>query len=176
MRPLWFGLHVGALVIACALLPVPVTTRLLAFGVAALSLGVIRDLVLGNVSVLLLPFLALAWRVPRPPRRLDRDRVRDLDAPDPRAAPRVAAPAPPLERRRMDGRDRASSSSRSRCRSSGPAGYIDYLTVLRNLSGITGVERNVDLGSTVARARRQARQSRRSRCWRAMRSRSARCS
>ena len=58
----WFVLHVVALVIACAIMPIRWPLRLAAFGVAALSFGVIRDLALGNVSVLLLLPLAVAWR------------------------------------------------------------------------------------------------------------------
>ena len=142
----WFGLHIAALVITCALLPVPVTTRLLTFGVAALSLGVIRDLVLGNVSVLLLPFLALAWR--------------SLDRPAGSIATAFAIALRPtvglllvwqLLRRRWSAVAWTVGTGLVLLAISlpfvGPAGYVDYVTVLRNLSDITGVERNVDLGS-----------------------------
>jgi Glycosyltransferase family 87 len=145
---LWFGLHVAALLVACALLPVPLTTRLLAFGVAALSFGVLRDVILGNVSVLLLPFLALAWRF--------------LDRPAGSVATALAISMRPtlglllvwqLLRRRWSAVAWALATGLVLIALTlpfvGPGGYTDYLTVLRNLSGITGVERNIDLGSTV---------------------------
>jgi Glycosyltransferase family 87 len=144
---LWFGLHVAALIVACALFPVPLTTRLLAFGVAALSFGVLRDVILGNVSVLLLPFLALAWR--------------HLDRPAGSIATAFAISMRPtlglllvwqLLRRRWVAVAWTVGTGLVLIAVSlpfvGPGAYADYLTVLRNLSGITGVERNVDLGST----------------------------
>jgi hypothetical protein len=145
---LWFGLHVAALVLACALLPVPWTTRLLVFGISALSFGVIRDLVLGNVSVILLPFLAVAWR--------------GLDRPAGSIATAFAIALRPtlglllvwqLLRRRWIAVAWTAATGLVLIAVSlpfvGPAGYTDYVTVLRNLSAITGVERNVDLGSTM---------------------------
>jgi hypothetical protein len=144
----WFVGHVAALAIACALCPVPWTTRLFAFGVAALSFGVVRDVVLGNVSVLLLPFLALAWR--------------ELDRPLGSVATACAMALRPtlgllliwqLLRRRWAAAAWTIGAGLVLVVLTlpfvGPSGYADYLTVLRNLSDITGVERNVDLGSTV---------------------------
>jgi hypothetical protein len=58
----WQALHVGALVAACAVLPVPRAVRLGAFGVAALSLPTLLDLNLGNVSLFVLLATAVAWR------------------------------------------------------------------------------------------------------------------
>jgi len=46
---LWFLIHVVGLIAACALMPVRLSIRLAAFGLAALSLAVTRDLILGNV-------------------------------------------------------------------------------------------------------------------------------
>jgi hypothetical protein len=145
---LWYGLHVVALAIACAVMPVPVAIRLLAFGVAALSLGVIRDVVLGNVSVLMLPFLAIAWRA--------------LDRPAGSIATAFAISMRPtlglllvwqLLRRRWTAAAWTVATGLVLIVVTlpfvGSAGYGDYLTVLRNLSDITGVERNVDLSSTV---------------------------
>jgi hypothetical protein len=59
---IWYVLRVAALLAACALMPVRPTTRVLAFGVVALSWPVLKDAVLGNVSILLLLPLVMAWR------------------------------------------------------------------------------------------------------------------
>ena len=58
----WYLLHVVVLAATCALMPVRGQTRLLVFGLAALSFAVLRDLTMGNVSVLLLLPLVLGWR------------------------------------------------------------------------------------------------------------------
>ena len=58
----WYLLKIGALALAAALLPVRPTTRLLAFGLTALGFAAIRDLASGNVSTLLLVPLAAGWR------------------------------------------------------------------------------------------------------------------
>jgi alpha-1,2-mannosyltransferase len=58
----WYLLHVAVLALACALMPVQARTRILTFALAAVSYGVLRDLVMGNVSVLLLLPLVLGWR------------------------------------------------------------------------------------------------------------------
>ena len=57
----WDLLHLASLAAACALMPVRPSIRLASFGVAALSFAVLRDLAMGNVSVLLL--LPLAGRL-----------------------------------------------------------------------------------------------------------------
>ena len=142
----WFVLHVVALVIACAIMPIRWPLRLAAFGVAALSFGVIRDLALGNVSVLLLLPLAVAWRW--------------LDRPAGSIAQALAISVRPtlgvlliwqLLRRQWRAVAWTLGAGLVLIASSLPwvglDGYLDYLTVLRNLSDVTGVERNVDLGS-----------------------------
>ena len=58
----WYLLHIVVLALVCALMPVRSLTKLLTFGLAALSFGVLRDLTMGNVSVLLLLPLVLGWR------------------------------------------------------------------------------------------------------------------
>ena len=58
----WLGLRIALLVAACALLPVPRHVRLLAFAVATFSSATLIDLNLGNVSVIVLFLLAVAWR------------------------------------------------------------------------------------------------------------------
>jgi hypothetical protein len=59
---MWYALHIVALIAACAIMPVQLSVRLAAFGVAALSFAVLRDLTMGNVSVLLLLPMAVGWR------------------------------------------------------------------------------------------------------------------
>lgn len=145
---LWFLLHVAVLLLACALMPVPTTVRLAAFGAAALSLTVTRDLILGNVSVFLLLPLTVAWRW--------------LDRPLGSIAGAIAMSVRP-----MLGILLVWQMMRRQWRAVvwtlgagfvlilatlpfvGPDGYGDYLTVLRNLSDVTGVEFNWDLGSVV---------------------------
>ena len=59
---MWYLLHVAVLALACALMPVSVRIRIVTFALTAISYGVLRDLVMGNVSVLLLLPLVLGWR------------------------------------------------------------------------------------------------------------------
>jgi alpha-1,2-mannosyltransferase len=58
----WYLLHVGALILACALMPVRTAVRVASFGAVALGFAVSRDLALGNVSMLLLLPLVMGWR------------------------------------------------------------------------------------------------------------------
>lgn len=145
---LWFLLHVAALVAACALMPVPPWVRVAAYGVAALSFAVTRDLVLGNVSVLLLLPLAASWRW--------------LDRPAGSIAGAVAMAVRPMLgvlliwqalRRQWHALAWTMGAGLVLILATLPFvgidGYIDYLTTLRNLSGVSGVEFNYDLSSTV---------------------------
>ena len=146
---LWYLLHLVALVAACALLPVPGWTRLATFSVAALSLAVTRDLVLGNVSVLLLLPLAAAWRW--------------LDRPAGAVAQALAMSVRPmlgvlliwqLLRRQWQAVAWTVGTGLVlivlTLPFAGLEGYREYLTVLRNLGGVTGVEHNLDLSTTLA--------------------------
>jgi hypothetical protein len=58
----WYLLHVVVIVSACLLMPVRLTIRLAALGISTLSFAVLRDLVVGNVSAMLLLPMAVAWR------------------------------------------------------------------------------------------------------------------
>jgi hypothetical protein len=142
----WFLLHVAALATACALVPAAVWVRLATFGVVALSYGAMRDMVLGNVSVLLLLPLVIAWRW--------------LDQPAGAVAQAVAmAVRPPLGvlliwqllRRQWRAVAWTLVAGLVLIAASLPfvgiGGYFDYLTVLGNLSGLTGEEHNLDLSS-----------------------------
>ena len=59
---IWWMLRIGALALACGLMPVRPAIRALAFAVVALSLPALKDSLLGNVSLLLLLPLVVAWR------------------------------------------------------------------------------------------------------------------
>lgn len=143
----WYLLHVAALAAASALLPAPAWVRLATFGVVALSYGATRDLALGNVSVMLLLPLAVAWRW--------------LDRPLGSVAQALAMAVRPmlgvlliwqLLRRRWRAVGWTIGAGLTLIALSLPfvgiGGYLDYLTVLRNLSGLTGVAHNLDLSST----------------------------
>ena len=58
----WFVLKSLALFVACLLLPVRLPVRALTFVGVAVSFWAMRDLVLGNVGVLLVLPMAVAWR------------------------------------------------------------------------------------------------------------------
>jgi hypothetical protein len=144
----WFLLHVAMLAVACALLPVPGWVRLAAFGVVALSYGATRDVALGNVSVMLLLPLAAAWRW--------------LDRPAGAVAQAIAMAVRPMLgvlliwqalRRRWRAVAWTIASGLVLIALTLPFvgidGYLDYVAVLRNLSGLTGEEHNLDLSSTV---------------------------
>jgi alpha-1,2-mannosyltransferase len=143
----WYLLHVALLAAACALMPVNVTVRLATFGVAALSFGVMRDLVLGNVSLLLVFLLVVAWRW--------------LDKPLGSVAQAVAISIRPtlgvllvwqLLRRRWVAVAWTVGAGVTLILLTLPFvgfdGYRDYVTVLRNLTGVSGVDFNYDIGST----------------------------
>ena len=143
---LWFLLHVVALAAAAALLPVQTRVRLAIFGVAALSLAVARDFALGNVSTLLLLPLAAAWRW--------------LDRPAGSIAQALAISVRPMlgvllvwQLLRRQWRAVAWTIGAGLVLIAltlpfvGISGYLDYLSVMRNLGGVTGVEFNYDLSS-----------------------------
>jgi hypothetical protein len=145
---LWYLIHVAVLATACALMPVSPPLRLSTFGVAALSFAVIHDIVLGNVSVLLLLPLAAAWRW--------------LDQPMGSIAQAIAMSVRPmlgvlliwqLLRRRWRAVAWTMGAGMAIVALTlpvvGASGYLDYVTVLRNLGGVTGVEFNYDLSSSL---------------------------
>lgn len=144
---LWFVGHVVALAVACALMPVRPNVRLLAFASAALGFAALRDVILGNVSVLLLVPLVAAWRW--------------LDRPAGSAGLALAIAVRPtlgvlLLGQLLRGRWRAAAWTVGTGAAMllvslpfvGLEGYLDYVAVVRNLGAMTGVERNIDLGST----------------------------
>jgi len=142
----WWILRVGALAGACALLPVPAWIRGVLLGVAAISYPVLIDLNLGNVSLIVLLLTVCAWRW------LDRPAGSIAVAGALALRPTlVVLPLWSLLRRQWRAVAWTVGAGLALILLTLPlvglGAYGDYLTVLRNLSGLTGVERNVDLGS-----------------------------
>ena len=142
----WYLLHLASLAAACALMPVRPSIRLASFGVAALSFAVLRDLAMGNVSVLLLLPLAAGWRW--------------LDRPAGSVALALATSIRVtfgafllwflLRRAWLSAAWMALAGLTLILLSLpfiGIDGYRDYLATLLNLSDTTGVLRNSDLAS-----------------------------
>ncbi len=59
---IWWAVRIVALLAACVLMPVSVPLRAAAFAVLALSLPGLKDSIIGNVSLLLVLPMAIAWR------------------------------------------------------------------------------------------------------------------
>ena len=145
----WLVARVALLALACAVMPVRPWVRGATMLVAAFTYPVLLDLNLGNVSVVVTALLAIAWRW--------------LDRPAGSVAIALALLVRPTLAAVL-----AWQALRRRWRPIawtlvalvvvglatlpfvGIGGYLDYLTVLRNVSDMLGVPRNVDLGSVVA--------------------------
>lgn len=143
---IWQVLRVGMLVLTCALIPASGRIRLLALAVAVVTPPALDDLNLGNVSVVVTFFAVLAWRY--------------LDRPFGGVAIAAALTIRPtmavvdawwLLRGRLGSLFWSVAAYAVIAALTLPfvglGGWIDYLTVLRNLGDITGVARNWDMGS-----------------------------
>ena len=146
---IWLVLRVAALAVACAILPVRPWVRGATLLVAAFSYPVLLDLNLGNVSVAVVALLACGWRW------LDRPAGSVAIALALLVRPTLAV-VPVWQALRRRWRPVAWTVI-----SLGIVGlltlpvvgigsYLDYLTVVRNVSDVLGVPRNVDLGSVAA--------------------------
>lgn len=144
----WALGHIGLLVVACWLVPMSRRLRLALIGVGGLSLVVIIDVQLGNVSLIVTCLTLIAWRF--------------LDRPAGSVVLALAMTMRPTMglyllwwalRRRWRPLLWAIGAGVVMVALSLPllgiAPYIDYLAVLRNLAHVTGVPNNVDL-ATVA--------------------------
>ena len=142
----WWIVRVGLLVIGCAALPVPRWVRGGLLLVLAVSYPTLIDLNLGNVSLLVLVTSCLAWRW--------------LDRPASGVATAFAMALRPtlivvpiwwLIRRRWQPLVWTVGAGLGLILLTLPfvgiGGYTDYLTVVRNLSSVTGVTHNVDMAS-----------------------------
>ncbi len=146
----WYLLRVGLLAVACAVMPVRPTVRCLVFAVAAITYPVLIDMNLGNVSVLVTAILAIVWR------GLDRPLGSVALAVDMFIRPTLGLIVLwyMLRRRWWPVIWTIISGVLIVLLTLpivGVAGYRDFITVLRNLSEVTGQVNNLDLGSTVAR-------------------------
>jgi hypothetical protein len=146
----WFGLRLVVLGATCALMPVAARYRLAVFGLALMTPPALEDLSLGNVSLIVTFFAVAAWRW--------------LDRPAGGVAIAAAAALRPTMalvlawwalRGRLSPLVGAALALVGLLLVTLPfvgiAGWFDYLAVLRNLSGITGVPRNFDLASFFVR-------------------------
>ena len=161
----WWILRVGLLVVGCAALPVPRWVRGAVLLVLAVSYPTLIDLNLGNVSLLVLVASCLAWRW--------------LDRPASGIATALALALRPtlivvpiwwLIRRRWQPLAWTIGAGLVLIVLTLPfvgiGGYTDYLTVVRNLSNVTGVaaQRGPGLGRPAARGWGRASCSRPSSC------------
>jgi hypothetical protein len=147
---LWFLLRVVLLAIGCWAMPIRAPIRLMVFAAAAFSQPVLVDLLLGNVSVIVLVLLAFAWRwLDRPLGSISialamsvrptlgillvwwalRRRWAQILWTLVAGTVLIALTIPFLGARR----------------------YEEWLQVLRNIAQTTGVENNIDLASTALR-------------------------
>ena len=144
---LWLLARLAVLVLACALMPASIRVRLATLGVALLSLPVIDDLRLGNVSLLVTLLAVVAWR------RLDRPLGSLALALSMTLRPTMGLVlAWWLIRGRLMPALWSAAALLAIVLLSlpfvGELGYLDYVSVLRNITDVMGVERNVDLGSS----------------------------
>ncbi len=148
---LWYLVRVGLLMVGCAAMPVRPTVRCLIFAVAAITSPVLVDMNLGNVSVLVTVILAFVWR--------------GLDRPSGSVALALGMCLRPtlglvlgwyaLRRRWWPVLWTLAAGIMVLLLTLpivGIDGYRDYVTVLRNMSDITGQANNLDLGSTILRS------------------------
>lgn len=147
---IWFAIRAALLVAAIALMPVQRWIRLLTFVLAVVSEPVLTDLNLANVSLIVMFLSVVAWR--------------SLDRPPAAVALALATALRPtfgiyllwwLFRRRW--------RPLLTCLAVGSllvvvtlpivglGAYVDFTRLVRNLTDVTGVPNNMDVGSTVAR-------------------------
>lgn len=146
----WFLVRAVLLISAVLLMPLRWRTRLVLLIVAALSELVLVDLNLGNVSIIVLFLSVIGWRF--------------LDRPAGAIATALAMTIRPTFaiflawwalRRRWQPLIICLATGLLivlvTLPAVGIAGYRDFLTLLRNLSDVTGVPNNVDIGSALER-------------------------
>ena len=143
---IWTALHVAALATACLLMPVPGWIRAASFALGAFSVPILLDLNLGNVSTFVLLASVVAWRWREEPLGSLALAAALLVRP-----PMAAVGGVWLLRRRWRALAWTIGGVLAAVALSLPIvgvdGYLDYLTVVRNVGSFTGVARNVDAAS-----------------------------
>ena len=144
----WLALRVGLLVVACALMPVPRAVRLATLGIAGLSAPVLFDLNLGNVSLIVTFFAVLVWRY------LDRPIGSIALAASLTMRPTMALIGGwwvlrGLWRPVLWTAAAGLAILVATLPFVGIERWLELVTVLRNVSNVTGVRANLDLGSSV---------------------------
>lgn len=144
----WLLLHISALAVTCALMPITRVMRVALFGVALLSVPVLRDMGVGNVSLLVTLCAVLVWRW------LDRPAGAIALAASLTVRPAMALIAGwwllrglwrPVLWTALAGVALVLVSFIWLK----PGIWLEYVTVLRNVRDLTGVPSNADLGSAV---------------------------
>lgn len=144
----WLVVKLVTLVAACAVMPVSARIRLASAGIAALSFPVLYDTNLGNVSTVVTSLSIVGWRL--------------LDHPAGGAAVALASFLRPTTaitglavlvsrswRAVLGGLAAGAVLVAVSLPFVGVAGWLDFMTLLRNVSGTTGLPRNADLASAM---------------------------
>ena len=144
----WAGMRVLLLALTCALMPVPRNVRLLVFGVATFSQPVLYDLDLGNVSIVVTLLSVVAWRwLDRP---LSALALAISLTVRPTMAVVLAWWALRLRWRPIAWTLALALVGILASLPFAPLGlWIDWTTVLRNVTDVMGTPSNVDAGSAV---------------------------
>jgi hypothetical protein len=144
----WLVIKLVALVAACAVMPVSRNIRLVSAGIAALSFPFLYDANLGNVSIVVTTLTIVGWRL--------------LNHPAGGAAVALACFMRPTSA--ITGLAMLASRSWRALTGAlvagvalivmtiplvGAAGWLDFITLLRNVSATTGLAKNADLGSAL---------------------------
>ena len=143
---IWWAVHIAALALMAAVMPVRKEIKVAIFVIATVSQPVLKDLLLGNVSVLVVALSAVVWRW--------------VDKPLGGIALAAALTVRPtlgivllwaLLRRRWRLIVWTALAGVVLIAVTLPivgiGGYLDYVTVLRNIANVTSIPNNVDLGT-----------------------------
>ena len=146
---LWFVARLAVLAAGCALLPVRTEVRVATFGIAALSFPVLFDLNVGNLSIVLFALSAAVWRwLDRPLGSAALAVILTVRYPFAIVLAWWLARGRPAPIAWTIGAGLAILALTLPI--VGIAGYVDYVTILRQLGDISTGPHNLNLGVTVA--------------------------